>query len=164
MPVIGDLIRYTAGPLFGAALLPLATKGMFSPLPVPERFAKGFPHGVPIRPSQMRAEAQDTATMDSAVAAMQRRYRELRMPVVIMAGTMDRIVDHRKHAVRLHQEIAHSALRLVPGVGHMLHYAVPEQVVDAIEASFNNPTTPRSAAGKIELPQSASLEIVASGP
>jgi pimeloyl-ACP methyl ester carboxylesterase len=164
IPVIGDLIRYTVGPLFGAALLPLAAKGMFSPLPVPECFAKGFPHGMPIRPSQIRAEAQDTATMGSAVAAMQRRYRELRMPVVIMAGTMDRIVDHRKHAVRLHQEIAQSALRLVPGVGHMLHYAVPEQVVDAIESSFNNPTTPPSAAGKVDLPQSASLEIVAPGP
>ena len=164
IPVIGDLIRYTVGPLFGAALLPLATKGMFSPVPVPERFAKGFPHGMPIRPSQIRAEAQDTATMGSAVAAMQRRYRELRMPVVIMAGTMDRIVDHRKHAVRLHQEIAQSALRLVPGVGHMLHYAVPEQVVDAIEASFDNPTTLQSAARNVELPQSASLEIVASGP
>ena len=43
IPVIGDLIRYTVGPLFGAALLPLAAKGMFSPRPVPERFAKGFP-------------------------------------------------------------------------------------------------------------------------
>jgi hypothetical protein len=95
--------------------------------------------------------------MGSAVAAMQRRYRELRMPVVIMAGTKDRIVDHRKHSVRLHQEIAQSALRLAPGVGHMLHYAVPEQVVDAIEASFSNPTTLRSAAGKVE-PKSASLE------
>src|SRR5437868_10854818 len=61
IPVIGDLIRYTLGPFFGAALLPLAAKGMFSPLPVPERFAKGFPHGAPIRPSQIRAEAQDTA-------------------------------------------------------------------------------------------------------
>jgi pimeloyl-ACP methyl ester carboxylesterase len=156
IPVIGDLIRYTVGPLFGAALLPLAAKGMFAPLTVPERFAKGFPHGLPLRPSQIRAEAQDTATMGSAVAAMQRRYRELRMPVVIMAGTKDRIVDHRK-------QIAQSALRLVPGVGHMLHYAVPEQVVDAIEASFSNPTTLRSAAGKVE-PQSASLETVAPGP
>jgi pimeloyl-ACP methyl ester carboxylesterase len=164
IPVIGDLIRYTVGPLFGAALLPLAAKGMFSPLSVPERFAKGFPHGLPLRPSQIRAEAQDTATMVSAVAAMQHRYRELLMPVVIMAGTKDRIVDHRKHAVRLHQEIAQSALRLVPGVGHMLHYAVPEQVVDAIEASFRNPTTLRSAEGKIERPQSASLETVAPRP
>jgi hypothetical protein len=46
----------------------------------------------------------------------------------------------------------------------MLHYAVPEQVVDAIEASFNNPTTRQSAVGKVDLSQSASLEIVASGP
>jgi pimeloyl-ACP methyl ester carboxylesterase len=163
IPVIGDLIRYTVGPLFGAALLPLATKGMFSPVPVPERFAKGFPHGMPIRPSQIRAEAQDTATMGSAVAAMQRRYRELRMPVVIMAGTMDRIVDHRKHSVRLHEEIAQSALRLVAGVGHMLHYAVPEQVVDAIEACLRNLATLRRAAGQVEPTPSATLETIAPG-
>src|SRR5437588_2616566 len=161
IPVIGDLIRYTVGPLFGAALLPVAAKGMFSPLTVPERFAKGFPHGLPLRPSQIRAEAEDTATMGSAVAAMQRRYRELRMPVVIIAGTKDRIIDHRKHSVWLHQEIAQSALRPVPGVGHMLHYAVPEQVVDAIEASFGNPTPLRSAEGTVERPQSASPETVA---
>jgi pimeloyl-ACP methyl ester carboxylesterase len=163
IPVIGDLIRYTAGPLLGAALLPLATKAMFSPLTVPERFAKGFPRGLSLRPSQIRAEAQDTATMVSAAAAMQHHYRELRMPVVIMAGTKDRIVDHRKHTVRLHEEIAQSALRLVPGIGHMLHHAVPEQVVDAIEASFGTPTMLRNAAGKIERSESASLEIVAPG-
>jgi pimeloyl-ACP methyl ester carboxylesterase len=136
IPVIGDLVRYTVGPVFGSVLLPLAVKGMFAPLPVPERFANGFPYGLPIRPWQIRAEAQDTATMVSAVAAMQRRYRELSMPVVIMAGTDDRIVNHRKHAVRIHQEIPQSTLRLVPGVGHMLHYAVPEQIVDEIEATI----------------------------
>ena len=136
IPAIGDLIRYTVGPLFGSALLPLAVKGMFARLPVPERFANGFPYGLPIRPWQIRAEAQDTATMVSAVAAMQRRYRELSMPVVIMAVTDDRIVNHRKHAVRIHQEIPQSTLRLVPGVGHMLHYAVPEQIVDEIETTI----------------------------
>jgi pimeloyl-ACP methyl ester carboxylesterase len=102
--------------------------------------------------------------MVSAVAAMQHRYRELRMPVVIMAGTQDRIIDHRKHSVWLHQEIAESALRLVPAVGHMLHYAVPEQVVDAIEASFGNPTPLRSAESTVERPQSASPETVAPAP
>jgi hypothetical protein len=80
-----------------------------------------------------------------------------------MAGTMDRIVDHRKHAVRLHQEIVQSALRLVPGVGHMFHYAVPEQVVDAIEASFSNPTTQRSAVGEVEPTPPAIPETIARG-
>jgi len=78
--------------------------------------------------------------MVSAVAAMQRRYRELSMPVVIMAGTEDRVVNHRKHAVRLHHNIAHSALRLIPGVGHMVHYAVPGQVVDEIETMILHST------------------------
>ena len=152
IPIIGDMIRYTVGPLFGAALLPLAAKGMFSPLPVPERFAKGFPYGLSLRPSQIRAEAHDTAAMVSAVRAMQRRYRELQMPVVIMAGTDDRVVDHRRHSIPVHHEIPQSVLRLVPGVGHMLHYAVPEQVVDAIEASADSPTTLRNAAGQVEPP------------
>ena len=44
LPAIGDLIRYTVGPLFGSALLPLAIKVMFAPLPAPERFANGFPY------------------------------------------------------------------------------------------------------------------------
>jgi hypothetical protein len=74
-------------------------------------------------------------------------------------GHWDRAADAERGA----EEIAQSALRLVPGVGHMLHYAVPEQVVDAIDASFRNPTTLGSAAGKVE-PQSASLETVAPGP
>jgi pimeloyl-ACP methyl ester carboxylesterase len=161
IPVIGDLVRYTVGPLFGAALLPLAVKGMFSPLTVPEGFAKRLPHGLPLRPSQIRAAAQDTATMVSAVAAMQHHYRELRMPVVLMAGTKDRIVDHRKYSVRLHEEIGQSALRLVPGAGHMLHYAVPEQVVDAIDASFTKPTRLLSGTDKIERPRSAIRETVA---
>jgi pimeloyl-ACP methyl ester carboxylesterase len=141
-----------------AALLPLTSKGMFSPRAVPERLAKGSPYGLLLRPSQIRAEAQDTATMVSAVRAMQRRYGELRMPVVIMAGTEDRLVNHRKHAVRLRQAIAHSALRLVPGVGHMVHHAVPQQVVDAIEASGNSPTMLRYTAGQVEPPPSAALE------
>jgi hypothetical protein len=42
----------------------------------------------------------------------------------------------------------------------MLHYAVPEQVVDAIDAS-NSPTTLRNATGKVEPPHTASLENIA---
>jgi pimeloyl-ACP methyl ester carboxylesterase len=140
VPVLGDVMRYTVAPLAGAAMLPLITKQMFSPLPVPERFAKGFPHAMPVRPWQIRAEAQDAASMVSAVAAMQCHYRELCLPVVIMAGTEDRVVDYRRHATRLHREIPHSSLRLVPNTGHMVHYAVPDQVADAIDAVADQPT------------------------
>ena len=146
IPVIGDFLRYTVVPPLTAAMLPAMVKRSFAPLPVPDRFAKGFPAGLALRPSQIRAEAEETAMMISAAAAMQDRYRELRMPVTIMAGTQDRIVDHRRHAVRLGGEVTHSTLRLVPNAGHMIHYAVPEHVVEAIGAGADGPAAVRSGA------------------
>jgi len=149
IPLIGDVLRYTISPLIGAAMLPLNFKLMFAPAPVPDRFAKGFPRGVPLRPSQLRAETQESATMVAAVSAMRDRYDELRMPVVIMAGAKDRVVDVGRHAVRLHKDILQSSLRVSPDVGHMLHHAVPEQVADAIRAAMaDHPMTaaPRRAA------------------
>ena len=70
--------------------------------------------------------------MIPAAMAMRHRYQELTMPVVIMAGTKDRVVN-AKQPRRLHAQIPHSILRLVPGVGHMLHYAVPAEVAETIE-------------------------------
>jgi pimeloyl-ACP methyl ester carboxylesterase len=71
--------------------------------------------------------------MIPAAAAMRHRYRELSMPLAIMAGREDKVAKVGRQSVRLHEEIPHSSIRLVPNVGHMLHYAVPEEVVAAIE-------------------------------
>ena len=133
VPVIGDVLRYTVFPLVGAALLPANLKAMFSPLPVPIQFSQEFPHGFPVRPSQIRAEAQDAVTIVPGLVGMAVRVRELNIPVTIMAGTKDRIVDHEDHAVWFHEHIPQSDLRLIPEVGHMMHYAAPNEVVAAID-------------------------------
>ena len=70
--------------------------------------------------------------MIPAAAAMRQRYRELSMPLVIMAGREDR-AKVGGQSVRLHEETPHSSIRLAPNVGHMVHYAVPEEVAAAIE-------------------------------
>ena len=54
--------------------------------------------------------------------------------MIIMAGSDDQVVDVGRHAIRLRQQIAHSELQLVPAAGHMVHHAVPGQVVEAIQA------------------------------
>ena len=64
--------------------------------------------------------------------SMRHRYKVLSMPIVIMAGAKDRVVKDSQ-AVRLHEEIPNSILRLIPGVGHMVHYAVPDEVARAVE-------------------------------
>jgi pimeloyl-ACP methyl ester carboxylesterase len=134
IPVLGAVLRHTVSPLLGRALLPLNLKAMFAPLPVPAGFQRDFPHGFPVRPGQIRAEAQDAVAMVPAVAALQARYRELRLPMVILAGSHDRIVGVDGHAVWFHEAIPGSELQVIPGAGHMFHYAVPEQVAAAIGA------------------------------
>jgi pimeloyl-ACP methyl ester carboxylesterase len=124
IPVLGDVLRYTVSPLVGRALLPAVVKGMFAPRQVPADFAEHFPLGMSVRPSQIRASAQDAAAMVPAAATM---------PLVIMAGREDKVAKVGRQSVRLHEEVPHSSIRLVPDVGHMLHYAVPEEIVAAIE-------------------------------
>jgi pimeloyl-ACP methyl ester carboxylesterase len=111
-------------------MLPRLFRKMFAPLLVPKSFVDRFLDGLLIRPSQIRAESQDGVTMVPAASAMRHRYRELKLPLIIMAGSEDGVVDAGRHAAQLHQEIPHSIL--VPNAGHMLHYAVPEEVAEAV--------------------------------
>jgi pimeloyl-ACP methyl ester carboxylesterase len=132
IPILGDLMRYSISPVLGRLMQPLLLKGMFAPLPVPASFAKSSTPNMSTRPGQIRAESQDGVAMIPGAFAMRHRYQELTIPVVIMAGAKDRVVSAKQPA-RLHAQIPHSVLRLVPDVGHMLHYAVPEEVAEAIE-------------------------------
>ena len=59
-------------------------------------------------------------------------YGEMSVPVCLIAGSEDRIVDTDAHSVRLHEELATSTLHRVPECGHMVHHAVPELVAAAV--------------------------------
>ena len=144
IPLLGDLLRYSISPLLARLMQPLLLKGMFAPLPVPARFAKGSTSEMSVRPGQIRAESQDGVAMIPGAFAMRHRYQELTMPVVIMAGTKDRVVSAEQPA-RLHAQIPHSVLWMVPDVGHMLHYAVPEEVVEAVVGAGSSAKMRRDA-------------------
>ena len=134
IPVLGDVLRHTISPLFGTVMLPLNLKTMFSPRPVPERFRDQFAYGFPVRPSQIRAESQDAATMVPGATGLRRRYDELKLPITIMAGMDDRIVDVDNQSAWFHDAVPGSELLLIPDAGHMVHYAEPGQVAAAIKA------------------------------
>lgn len=132
IPILGDLMRYTISPLIAWAITPLLFRRIFSPGPVPAHFAEGFPTGLALRPSQLRAAAADTALMIPGAAATRNRHGEVRMPVLILAGADDQIADVGRQSARLHHDSPGSELRLVPGAGHMIHHAAPAAVVQAI--------------------------------
>ncbi len=132
VPGLGSLLRHTIAPLIGRLLWPRLVKRMFAPAPVPERF-QHLPKWMALRPSQLGASSAETALMVPAAARLSARYRELTMPVTIIAGSGDKIVNVDHHAVRLHAEVQHSELIIEEATGHMPHYADPALVMDAIE-------------------------------
>jgi pimeloyl-ACP methyl ester carboxylesterase len=132
IPVIGDIIRYTIAPLASRLLWPLAMRKIFGPAAVPKKF-EGFPKEMAVRPSQLRASAAEAFLMIPDAIALQDRYADLRMPVVIIAGDQDRLVDIDRQSRRLHRQISQSAFRRVRGAGHMVHQTATSDVMGAID-------------------------------
>ena len=104
---------------------------IFSPSPVPEKF-DGFPKEMAVRPSQIRASAAESALMIPSANTLEKQYPELQMPVAIVAGAEDRLIE-REQSAKLHRDIPHSTLRCVPNNGHMVHQTATGEVITAID-------------------------------
>lgn len=132
VPVLGDVLRHTISPPLSRLLWPLMMRKIFGPAPMPEKF-RAFPREMALRPSQLRASAEETGLMVPCAAAAQGRYAQLRVPVAIVAGEKDRMVAARGQSARLHEEIPQSTFECVPGMGHMVHQTATGAVMAAIE-------------------------------
>ena len=132
LPVLGDLYRYTVAPFVTRLMAHHAVQGMFAPQDVPRRFSDEFPLELMARAGQIGAASGDATQMMSTAAIHAPRYAELKMPMSIVAGTQDGIVDFKKNAVRLHSCIPGSQLVLLPDLGHMVHHSGLGQVSSLI--------------------------------
>ena len=140
IPVIGDVVRLTIAPLISRLLWPALLRKVFGPRPVPEKF-KGFPKEMALRPSQIRASAAEAALMVPAAISHAGEYGSLAMPVTIIAGNEDQLIDIDKHSARLHGDVPHSNFYRLRGEGHMIQQTATLQVMGAIEATM--PATER---------------------
>jgi pimeloyl-ACP methyl ester carboxylesterase len=64
--------------------------------------------------------------------ALGKQYRLLQIPVAIVAGADDRLIESEQSA-HLHRDIPHSTLRSVPGTGHMVHQTATGEIMSAID-------------------------------
>jgi pimeloyl-ACP methyl ester carboxylesterase len=113
---------------------PAMLRKIFGPRPVPAKFA-GFPKEMAFRPSQIRSAAAESALMLPAAFAHCRDYPNLRMPVTIVAGSDDRLIDSSAQSARLHREVPQSRLQLLSGEGHMIQQTATASVMAAIDAA-----------------------------
>lgn len=133
VPVLGDALRQAAPPVLSRVLGEAFIQKVFLPRPVPARFRANFPFDLAARPEQQRAIAEDAAILSTVAAALRPHYPALRLPVAILTGAQDQIVSAHEQSSRLHADVPGSTLAVLPGVGHMIHYAAPAKIVRAVD-------------------------------
>jgi pimeloyl-ACP methyl ester carboxylesterase len=134
LPIAGDVLRYTVSPLLARLLAPALSAQLFAPADVHQAFAAELP--MAIRPWQIRANAEDTALMVPSAALMEHRYKDLTVPVAIVAGAGDKVVSPAQ-SERLADEIPASEVLIIGGVGHMVHYTAKETITETIAVMAN---------------------------
>lgn len=131
LPLIGDILSNTLSPLISRAIWPLMLAKIFGPRSVPKKFG-AFPKEMALRPSQIRASAAEAALMIPDAFRMRKQYAQLKMPVVIIAGVDDRLIDIDTQSARLHSDISQSRFHRIAGNGHMIQQTATDRVMSAI--------------------------------
>ncbi|MCA1524369.1 alpha/beta fold hydrolase [Bradyrhizobium yuanmingense] len=137
IPVLGDLVSYTVAPIVSWAVLPGALRKIFAPRSVPQTFRNEFPASLVLRPTQLRAAAEESALLIPTATQFQAHYPAIGERVQIFHGTEDQVIEFRQ-AQDLHQALPRSDLHLVPNAGHMVTYADPAAIVEVVNSMTNS--------------------------
>ena len=148
-PVIGPLLAYTITLPLGFFLTEPGARGAFLPQMMPEGFVGNTATRLLLRPREFLANARDLVTLKEAVREQAPRYAGIKVPLVIMSGDeADKTVSTSIHSRPLAAAVPNAKLIVLPGIGHIVHYAAPELVVREVEAMIGDVAHSTAAAAK----------------
>lgn len=99
-------------------------QALFAPHAAPADFALRGGGLYGLRPASFYGAATDMAAVETDLPAQQERYGELRMPVGILFGDGDRVLDWRANGEALRAKVPQAQLKVIPG-GHMILVSEP---------------------------------------
>ncbi|MCD6009181.1 alpha/beta fold hydrolase [Halomonas sp. IOP_31] len=100
---------------------------IFAPEPVPADFATRGGGLLAMRPQAFYANSSDLVRLENDMPALIRRYPELRLPVAILFGERDRILEPARHGLALRDRLPGLAVETLPEAGHMLPLTRPDE-------------------------------------
>jgi pimeloyl-ACP methyl ester carboxylesterase len=85
-----------------------------------------------LRPRSYVNASRDLMATTQDMAQMQERYHQLTIPVGMLFGTGDRLLDHIKHGAAMAAKVAGLDLELIEGGGHMVPISSADRTVTLI--------------------------------
>lgn len=136
IPVLGKFVVNTLAPLMGRAIVKESLKEAYHPQAVHEDYARRSAE-MWTRPNRVRACAYDERTLGASLKILSQQYSDVRLPVVIVTGSADLLLEPKNHAYRLHKAIKDSKLVVLPQTGHQLPQTRPDAVIEAIAVAWD---------------------------
>jgi pimeloyl-ACP methyl ester carboxylesterase len=133
-PVIGKLLAYTITLPLGLLLTEPGARNVFLPQTMPENYVGSTATRLLLRPREFLANAYDLVTLKQAVIEQAPRYGDIKIPVVVIAGDVDKTVSTGIHSRPFAKAVRDAKLIVLPGTGHMIQNAAPDLVISEIEA------------------------------
>jgi pimeloyl-ACP methyl ester carboxylesterase len=132
MPLVGPILSRIGEATIDPPMLKAVQRLMFAPQPVPEHWEANYPYERILTAEGMIAEGEETAAILPFAPTGTIDLRQVRAPADIVTGTADRIVNPDRHARPLAAMLAESRLIELSGIGHMLHHAAPEALIEIV--------------------------------
>lgn len=144
-PAIGPLLAYTITLPLGLLLTGPGARKVFLPQTMPDGFVKDTATQLLLRPREFLANARDLTALKAAVIAQVQRYRNIALPITVIAGDADKTVSTDIHSRAFARVVPHARLIVLEGVGHMVQQAAPERVVAEVETMIDRIASPAGA-------------------
>ena len=135
VPLLGEFVVNRLTPFLGRAFVRKSLKQAYDPQDVQHEYAEQSAE-MWMRPDHIRACAYDERTLAASLKVLSQYYCDIEMPVVIVTGSADRLLDPNEHAYPLQKAIRNSKLVVLPETGHQLPQTQPDAVIAAIDAAW----------------------------
>ncbi|MCK6190480.1 alpha/beta hydrolase [Pseudomonas sp. EYE_354] len=126
------LVAHTLTVPMGLLMRRSVVKGIFAPDPAPDDFATRGGGLLGMRPDNFYAASSEIALVNDYLPDMIKRYGQLTLPIGLIYGAQDRVLDVRKHGQALADRVPGLKLQLVDGRGHMLPITATARVVEVV--------------------------------
>jgi pimeloyl-ACP methyl ester carboxylesterase len=132
-PLLRRLIAWTLATPLSIVNRERALAILFDPQPVPPDFAVAGGGLLTLRPCSFIGASADLVGTATELGEMPARYKDLTVPVGILYGTGDRILDPAVHGKGLAAKVTGADLELIEGDGHMILITSADRAAAFIE-------------------------------
>lgn len=124
---VRQVVAWTLATPLSIARRASALDSVFGPEPCPPDFVARGGGMLGLRPRAFLAASADLMAAGEDLPGMSARYGSLTLPVGVLYGSEDRILDHALHGRGLLAQLPSADLEIIEGAGHMIPLTQPDR-------------------------------------